>query len=153
MKLNCLFSTLAIMLYIPLVHAQTDVEQFIWHEESRYIQAYRDADYNTVMSLWHDNFLGWPSAEHEPIRKQQGEAFLKHRYKRPGQWDFAIEPQSIQLTGDIAITQYILKTWSANAPDPKRVKVNRIVHTWLKKAGQWKILGGMSAPWTFESKQ
>jgi len=153
MNTNYLFTFVAVILFSPLAYAQSDVEQLIWQQESRYIRAYRDADHNSVMMLWHQNFLGWPSAEREPIRKQQGQDFLKLRYRQSGQWQFKIEPQSIQITDDIAITQYLLKTWSANVSNPKRFRVNRIVHTWLKGTkGQWKILGGMSAPWSFGKK-
>lgn len=152
MKVNYFFFVMAIILPIPVAQAQGDAEQFIWQQESRYIQAFRDADHKSVMALWHNNFLGWPQMEKKPISKQQGRTFLNRWYRKSGQWEFAIEPQSIQITNDIAITQYLLKTWSAKKSNSQRIKVSRIVHTWLKQDGKWKIMGGMSAPWTHGNK-
>ena len=152
MKINYFLFVITVILFVPAVQAQDDVEQLIWREESRYIQAFRDADHSSVLALWHKNFLGWPQAERKPVTKLGGRDFLNRWYRKSGQWQFEIEPQSIQVTGDIAITQYMLKTWPANAPKPGRVKSSRIVHTWLKEDGQWKVMGGMSAPWRFGKK-
>ena len=66
---------------------------------------------------------------------------------------YSIEQLGIQITSDIAATQYRIKMNWANDKGPEtRTDVMRITHTWIRKEGTWQIIGGMSAPVNAEGK-
>jgi ketosteroid isomerase-like protein len=66
---------------------------------------------------------------------------------------YSIEQLAIQVTGDVAIDHYRIKTtWASKDGTKARTDAMRITHTWIRTNGTWQILGGMSAPVNAQGK-
>jgi ketosteroid isomerase-like protein len=122
-----------------------DVET-IWALEQVYITAHRNADHQSVLSLWDDRFLGWPSPLHGTTGKEGGPKYLAEYAAEPSQRSFRIERQGIRLVGDVAINHYRLHWWVGQEDAPLSSGTTRLTHTWIRDRGVWRILGGMECP-------
>jgi ketosteroid isomerase-like protein len=128
----------------PLRCLPLSPEEKIWALENAYWTANRQADVEKITALWHDGFLGWPESEERPIGKAEGAAYLRKTFPAPGSFTFAIERAGIRIVGDVAVNHYTVETTSRDATGQERKRRLRIVHTWVKDGGAWRMLGGMS---------
>ncbi len=51
-------------------------EDLLWKLEEDYISAHIDADHSKILSMWDENFLGWPSRLENPEGKNSGSEYL-----------------------------------------------------------------------------
>lgn len=119
------------------------VEEEIWALENAYFTNLYKADYEGVLSLVHSQFLGWPSTVPQPLDKDGSSRFMKQLVSKPAPCTFTIKREGIRVLGDTALTQYII-TVNCTDTTPEKTQSSRITHTWVKEAGGWKLLGGMS---------
>jgi ketosteroid isomerase-like protein len=117
------------------------LEKAYWH----YVETY---DLKSYGSLWHANFLGWPSASPEPMRKDHITDWITvHEKNGDTLKSYDLEQLSIQVTGNVATTTYRIHTTWANKSGTENTVVIRVIHTWLRDTeGSWQIVSGMSAP-------
>lgn len=120
----------------------------LWSLEKAYWEYVQANDLQKYRSLWHTDFLGWPSVSPEPLRKDHITDWITaHTSKGETLKSYDLERLTTQVTGDIATTTYRVSiTWAdkAGAGHPTTV---RVIHTWVRKAGEtWQIISGMSAP-------
>jgi len=124
----------------------TDVQKEVWQMEEKYLKAALTNDFDLWMTLWHEDFVGWPSQNKGPITKATlRSAEEQFRQPTPGSISTTQEPVSVQIYGDVAITHYIVHKsgqYEGNAVE----HYARITHTWLHQGDTWVIIGGMSAP-------
>jgi ketosteroid isomerase-like protein len=120
---------------------QKAAEAEIWALEQAYWEYNRGADYERIISTWHDQFLGWPEGEPRPVDKQTGARYVRKSYAEPGAYSFKIEPTGIRVLGNVAVNHYTVRL---TFKDGKRRSM-RITHTWIRENAGWKVLGGMSA--------
>ncbi len=111
-------------------------EALLWKLEEAYIKAHIDADHSKILSMWDNNFLGWPSRLEHPARKNSGLEYLEKYFSEPMPADtkFRIEKQGIYIENNVAILHYRLFLFKNST---------RLTHTWIKRTDQWHILGGM----------
>jgi Domain of unknown function (DUF4440) len=98
-------------------------------------------DLKKYMAL-RDRFVGWPDYVEHPVRKSEIEKYVAEDFRTPQptvQSLVAPQPESITLFGNVAVTYYF---WLATN-DSSKVKY-RVTHTWVKRPGGWRIIGGMS---------
>ncbi len=88
------------------------------------------------------------------MRKDQGTDWITANMSRGVKLQsFSIEQLAIQVTRDIAINHYRVKTvWAGPGPTESDTEVLRSTHTWLRAHGTWQIIGGMAAPVNAEGK-
>ncbi len=124
-------------------------EEAVWKLERAYWDYVQDNNLTAYRSLWHKDFLGWPTVSPAPLGKDhitdwitsqtaKGLAFKSMEFK----------PARIQVTGDIAVASYwITSKWVDKAGNGDAHTL-RIIHTWLRDGTdkQWRIIGGMSMP-------
>ncbi|HJT81316.1 MAG TPA: nuclear transport factor 2 family protein [Chthoniobacterales bacterium] len=125
---------------------QTDNE--IWKLEKAYWEYVKANDLEKYRSLWHDDFVGWPSVSSAPARKDHITDWITaNTSKGLKLQSYAIEELAVQVTGDVAINHYRVKAnWGTlDKPDAQTTAV-RITHTWIRTKDSWQILGGMSCP-------
>jgi ketosteroid isomerase-like protein len=114
--------------------------------EETYWKNGKAADEAHYMSLWHENFRGWPRDQASPVGMQGlGEA-VQGKFARKGTLDYEILSQAVPVTGSIGITQYAVRSRCTKTDGRKDTFDSRITHTWLKTETGWKIIGGLSAP-------
>ena len=111
-------------------------EDLLWELEEEYIKAHKDADYSKILSMWDENFLGWPSRLENSARKNYGSEYLQKYFSKPmpADTEFQIEKQGIYIENNIAILHYRLLLFENST---------RLTHTWIKRGDDWYILGGM----------
>jgi len=119
-------------------------EETIWALEELYSAYHRDANHDGVLSIWHDQFLGWPDPEPQPANKEQGARYLRREFPTPASLTFHIQREGIRILGDVVINYYTLHTLSKDEDGREQRRSVRVTHTWIKEEGQWRLLGGMS---------
>ena len=120
------------------------VEEEIWALEKAYFANLYKADYEAVLALVHTQFLGWPGTVPQPIDKDGSARFMKEFFPEPTTCTFKIEREGIRVLGEIALTQYVIHVYCSGTVGVAEAQSSRIVHTWVKEGGHWKLLGGMS---------
>jgi len=115
----------------------------VWTQEENQFRYQHARDLKKYMSLWDDNFVGWPDYESRPVRKSGIEAAVKEEFAstKPPEPLILPQPEAIEIFGNIAITHYF---WPD--ADPAAPIRYRITHTWQKSSNGWRIIGGMSSP-------
>lgn len=120
------------------------MEEEIWRLEEAYFTNLYKADYEEVLAIVDNQFLGWPNSAAQPMDKEGSARFMKQLISKPTSCTFKIEREGIRMMGGVALTQYII---NVNCNDPcsvAKIQSSRITHTWVKKGDRWKLLGGMS---------
>jgi hypothetical protein len=129
-------------------------EAQVWSLEKAYWEYVKANDLEKYRALWHENFLGWPFVSSAPVRKDHVTDWITaNTSKGIKLQSYSIEQLAIQVTGDIAINHYRIKTTWANREGAEvRTDALRIMHTWIRTHGTWQIIGGMSSPVNAEGK-
>jgi glucan-binding YG repeat protein len=158
MKLNshriAYFFCALLMLTAVLVFAeQSKEEQEAWKLESDYWKYVQAADLENYKSLWHPNFVGWPSVSAIPVRKDQITDWITDHVKNNErlQW-YHIDQAGSQQTENVVVTHYWATFFWVNKEGSGEPGTVRITHTWIKTATGWQIIGGMSSPSTMPAK-
>lgn len=120
------------------------VEEEIWKLEEAYFTNLYRANYEGVLSLVHQQFLGWPGNLPKPIGREESAEFMKRLIPQPTACTIRIERAGLQQSGDTVLTQYILHVDCPEASGTIKAQSSRITHTRTRDKGQWKLLGGMS---------
>ena len=131
-----------------LATAQSPDADKVWALEKAYWHYVQTGDLDSYRSLWHSDFLGWPSTSPEPLRKKHITDWIA-AYKNNGETlkSYDLEQLKIQVTGNVTTTTYRIHGIWANKSGTDHTLVARIIHTWLRdSAGSWQIISGMSAP-------
>ena len=124
----------------------TDAQKEVWQMEEKYLKAALTNDFDLWMTLWHEDFVGWPAQNKEPITKATLRAAEEQfRQPHPASISTTQEPVSVQVYGAIAITHYVVHKFGQYEGNEVE-HYARITHTWLHQGDTWVIIGGMSAP-------
>jgi ketosteroid isomerase-like protein len=121
-----------------------EVQEEIWELEEAYFTNLYKANYEAVIEIVHDQFLGWPDSVPQPINKEQSTRFMKQLIPKPVPCTLRIERAGIRLLGNTAITQYMLHVNCSDSSGKEKMQSSRITHMWVKEGSHWKLLGGMS---------
>jgi Domain of unknown function (DUF4440) len=114
-----------------------------------------DMDLEKYRALWHEDFVGWPLVNSEPVRKDCITDWMKGNTSRGlTLQSYAIEQLAIKVTADIAINHYRIKLNWARIDNGEAARTDglRITHTWIRTGDTWQIIGGMSAPVNADGK-
>lgn len=125
-------------------------EQAVWKLETAYWNYVKAADLDGYRTLWHKDFVGWPSSSAQPARKDHITDWITASTDKGVrlQW-YSIEPAASQATENIVVTHYwVTAFWADKAGKGEAPETTRITHTWIKTTtgGGWQIVGGMSCP-------
>jgi len=120
------------------------VEEKIWALEETYFSNLYKANYNGVLVLVHDQFLGWPGGLAKTIGREESARFMKQLIPTPTSCTIRIERAGIRVLETVALTQYTLHVNCSDTAGATNTQSSRITHTWAKESGSWKLLGGTS---------
>ena len=147
-RLLCLLAVAALSVARPSAGQQSANEQAVWKLEADYWKYVKAVDLEGYRTLWHKDFVGWPSSKSQPARKDHITDWIT-AYTDKGmrlQW-FSIQPAASQATENIVIVHYwVTSFWADKAGQGEPPDTSRITHTWIKSGDGWQILGGMSVP-------
>ncbi len=132
---------------IPARAQQTENEKAVWKLENSYWEYVKTLDLVGYKTLWHENFIGWPSMNSEPARKDHITDWIKAEtdkgYKM--EW-FSLKPAASHATENVVVTHYWITSRWVDGSGHGEPSTSRIHHTWIKTATGWQIIGGMSSP-------
>jgi ketosteroid isomerase-like protein len=121
-------------------------EDKVWQLERSYWEYVKALDVPGYKSLWHDDFVGWPSTATAPMHKDHITDWLEEeRVAQDKLQCYKLEPAGFTVVGDVAVTHYHLtEHWldKNGKGEPRTIKVT---HTWLRVKDSWQIIGGMAA--------
>jgi hypothetical protein len=132
----------------------TSDETQVWNLEKAYWEYLKANDVEKYRALWHDDFVGWPLLDSEPVRKDQVTDWMTANISKGVKLQlFSIEQLAIQVTRETAIVHYRIKmVWAGPGPTESNTEFLRITHTWLRTGNAFQIIGGMAAPVNPEGK-
>ncbi len=116
-------------------------QRAVWRMEEAYWQYRKDGDVERYMTLWHDDFIGWPDGSDKPTRKDG----IRRSFQQSvaDGWRLTeLRVEGVQLFGGVAVTHYVT---SGVSRDGNESWTGKITHTWIRFGNTWQIIGGMSA--------
>jgi ketosteroid isomerase-like protein len=121
-------------------------QQEIWNREEAYLTAVRTRNADAYLSLFHEDFVGWPYFDHDPVRKSdvRKDPFPLHRNSENVVETYDSKRKAVQMFGETAVVHYLV-TITSNRDGKETARTARITHTWMKTHGVWLIVGGMSS--------
>ena len=104
-----------------------------------------DSMHAAILADYHEDFLGWPHTSPNPKRKADMPESLQQNFPEPSDDILEFERAGIQVKDNLAITHVKLHITSTGEDEEEIKQSLRITHTWIREAGEWQILGGMSS--------
>ncbi len=121
-------------------------EQAVWkleHQYWAYVQAF---DLDGYRTLWHPDFLGWPSMSPEPVGKANITGWIADYEKKGLRLDsFAIRPTGTRTNSTGIVVFYVITAQWVGKNGQGEPSISRITHTWVRSGTTWQIVSGMSA--------
>lgn len=120
-------------------------QKSVWAREQAYCTYLQNNDLEGYMSLWDDNFVGWPIHDPAPVTKNDIRQEVATEMKAGDKVTCNPVLQKVNVMGDVAMTFYVFEVTTTRKDGTSRTRQPRITHTWRKNGNEWKIIGGMSA--------
>jgi catechol 2,3-dioxygenase-like lactoylglutathione lyase family enzyme len=121
------------------------IKNEVWQLEENYWKYVKEKDYQSYLTLWDENFLGYPS-NNTVGNKDHITDWMTEMYQQPGVFNYSLTRKVENVFGDIVIVFYDV---SHNFTNDKNEVVKKgsfkIIHTWKKTEKGWLIIGGMGA--------
>lgn len=125
--------------------AADKIKNEIWQLEENYWKYVKEKDYKSYITLWDENFLGYPS-NNTIGDKAHITDWMTEMYRQPGVFNYSLTRKVENVFGDIVIAFYDV---SHNFTNEKNEVLKsgsfKIIHTWKKTGKGWLIIGGMGA--------
>lgn len=122
-------------------------EQTLWNLEQAYWRYVQDNNLAAYSSLWHKDFLGWPSVSAAPVHKDHIAEWITAQTNKGLVFKTGeLKPAAMQVTGDVAVACYWITFKWLDKQSNGAAHTLRITHAWLKAGDDWRIIGGMSMP-------
>ncbi|GAC1417882.1 MAG: hypothetical protein NVSMB53_16900 [Gemmatimonadaceae bacterium] len=124
--------------------SQADFDE-VWAREEEYWRYVKAGDVANYLTLWNDNFRGWPcSTEHTSTKATIGDWVRRIRDDKI-RFSYALVREGATSTGGAVIVYYgtpLIYEYSDGRIEGAG-KTRRFTHTWMKTNGAWQIVGGM----------
>jgi hypothetical protein len=122
--------------------------QTVWNLENAYWRYAQENDRASYLTLWHEDFLGWPDLYPAPVHKDHIADWMASVTTKGLTLKLTeFKPAGIQVTGSVAVTCYwITLEFLDKDSNPVSKGTFRILHTWIKNRNNWQIIAGMSMP-------
>jgi len=123
----------------------TAAEKEVWQLEEAYWKFAQAFDLESYRTLWHEDFIGWPRSEAVPVGKSGIGGWLERRKNAGQTLRYKLERRAVrQIEGAVVAHYTVHVEWVASGGKAES-EDSRIMHTWVKSGGRWKIITGMSA--------
>jgi len=122
----------------------------IWALEEAYWRYVQQGDVEGYLSLWHEDFIGWPCAADSlhPVRKDAAGAWIRSIRDQRLRLSAALHREGTQDFGGVVVVHYSTPVIT-EYPDGRITgndQLYKFTHTWMKVGPAWQIIGGMCAP-------
>lgn len=118
----------------------------VWQLEENYWKYVKANDLKSYLSLWDDNFIGYPGNNNITGKDHITDWIVAMHKENTGQYNYELDRKVVNVFGDIAIAIYDVKqSWTNQKNESVQKPVGKIIHTWKKTDKGWLIIGGMGA--------
>jgi len=147
-KMKLLSFTL-LSLLLPVTAAAQSSEQTqeqVWQRELQYWKYVGSNDTTGYLTLWHDNFIGYPGTGSLTRKDKIAGWITEVHSKKDRHYEYRLIRKAVNVFGDVAVTFYDEEDiWKNNKNEIVSKETFKITHTWQKHHNTWLIIGGMSA--------
>lgn len=121
------------------------IKDGVWQLEENYWKYVKSNDLKSYITLWDDNFIGYPS-NNSITGKEHITDWIAEMYQDKNMmFDFELTRKSENVFGDIVIVLYDVTQITTNEKNEVEKMTFKITHTWKKTDNGWQIIGGMGA--------
>lgn len=117
----------------------------VWKMEESYWRYVKAGEVDKYVSLWHEDFVGWPCSTLQPSRKANIGDWVSEIRDKSVKVTFELHREAVQYFGDVAVVHYSTPL-VYEYPDGRitgKGELLMFTHTWMRVNGQWQIIGGM----------
>ena len=129
----------------PVAVAEKPGVSAVWLREADYWRFVKAGEVENYISLWHDNFIGWPCGQEHPLRKASIGDWVREVRDKHINVAYNLTREGAEEFGNIVVVHYSF-TRVDTYPDGHvegRGKLSKITHTWMRIGDTWQIIGGM----------
>ena len=125
---------------------KTTLEDEAWHMEELYWQYVQNNDTITYKTLWHEDFIGYPSFGDGTANKSKIATWIPELHADPNQkYSYKLYRKATNAIEDVVMVFYdVDEIWTDQTTNEVRKETLKLTHTWKKIGDQWLILGGMA---------
>jgi len=123
------------------------LEDEAWHMEELYWQYVQNNDTITYKTLWHEDFIGYPSFGDGVANNSKIASWIPKLHEDKNQkFSYQLYKKASNAIDDVVIVFYDAdEIWTDQTTNETRRATFKFTHTWKKYNDQWLILGGMAA--------
>ncbi|WP_194775304.1 nuclear transport factor 2 family protein [Pararhodonellum marinum] len=135
--------------------SKTEMEDEAWHMEELYWEYVQNIDTIAYKTLWHEDFIGYPSFGDGVSDKSKIATWIPDLHKDSDlKFSYILHKKASNAIEDVVMVFYDTDYfWTDTRNNIVKKGTYKFTHTWKKVDGQWLILGGMAAlkdQWAFE---
>jgi hypothetical protein len=125
--------------------SKAEMENEVWKMEERYWEYVQKIDTVPYKTLWHDDFVGYPSFGDGVSNKSKIAIWIPELHKDTSlTFSYKLYKKATNAIDDVVIVFYDTdEIWTDKANKVVRQETYKFTHTWRKQDGHWVILGGM----------
>lgn len=130
----------------PII-SKAEMENEAWHMEELYWEYVQNIDTVAYKTLWHNDFIGYPSFGDGVSNKNKIAVWIPELHKDTTlTFSYKLYKKASNAIDDVVIVFYDAdEMWTNNENQIVRKETYKFTHTWKKYKDQWVILGGMAA--------
>ena len=122
------------------------IREEVWQRELQYWKYVLQNDKVGYLTLWHENFIGYPDTDSLTRKNKIGDWIAGLFSKKDLRYENKLIKKAVNVFGDVVITFYDEEDiWKNNKNEVVSKETYKITHTWKKYGNTWLIIGGMSA--------
>ncbi len=133
------------------VSAQTSNIDEVWELEAAYWEYVESGDVDSYLTLWHEDFIGWPCAaglDSHPAGKGNIGDWVRRIRDEKVRFTHDLQQEGAEDFGTVVVVHY-RTPMTYEYPDGRVVgddQSYKFTHTWMRVGSGWQIVGGMCAP-------
>ena len=135
-------------LVLPAIAAEpTEAERAVWQLEEAYWHYVQAGDVDSYVTLWHEDFVGWPCFSRTPSDKRGIGNWVRDIRDNRWKLTYTLRPLAARTFGDVVIVHYAAE-YVYDYGDGTKSGAGlwrKFTHTWKKTGDRWQIITGMCA--------
>jgi hypothetical protein len=131
---------------INLSDAREELENEAWQMEEKYWIYVKNNDTISYKTLWHDEFIGYPSFGDGVSNKNKIAIWIPELHADENlKFSYKLFKKATNAIDDVVIVFYDTdQIWTDQQDNIVKKETLKVTHTWKKYADNWVILGGMA---------
>jgi lactoylglutathione lyase len=122
------------------------IKNEIWQLEENYWKYVKEKDFKSYLSLWDENFIGYPSTNKIGGKKNITDWITEMFKENKNIYSYELTRHVENVFDDIVIVLYdAIHLWKNDNGEVIETSTYKLTHTWKKTDKGWVIIGGMGA--------